>query len=339
MKTPDEAIEELEYAVQQLGFKAVLIASFVRRPVASVERSAARSPLQATWVDSFGLDSLYDYDPFWARCLELGVSPAAHSGAVGWDGHRSPSNYMFNHLGLLRDARRDALPFALPRRRHESIPEASPRAPRGRRLVGRPPLRTTSSATGRSAIPSRSSTTTPPSFDRELWNELFAARRRAAASSPRDPTSTSSPSASHDRARRTVDEFAACGLATDDDIPSASSRTSSSAARPTIRCPPRLRHALAPGGEPLRAIFGSDVGHWDVPDMRDVLHEAYELVEEGRLDAKQFRDFTFENAARFYTDTNPGFFEGTAIAEPARSWVAAQPAARETAASDAARRT
>ena len=37
------------------------------------------------------------------------------------------------------------------------------------------------------------------------------------------------------------------------------------------------------------------------------------FVEEERLDAKQFRAFTFENAARFYTDTNPRFFEGTAI--------------------------
>jgi hypothetical protein len=48
--------------------------------------------------------------------------------------------------------------------------------------------------------------------------------------------------------------------------------------------------------------------------MRGVLHEAYELVEEGRLDRAQFRAFTFENAARFYTDSNPRFFEGTAIA-------------------------
>jgi hypothetical protein len=47
--------------------------------------------------------------------------------------------------------------------------------------------------------------------------------------------------------------------------------------------------------------------------MRDVLHEAWELVEEGRLDRAQFRAFSFENAARFYTDTNPGFFEGTAL--------------------------
>ena len=100
MDTPEGAIEDLEYAVQQLGFKAALIASFVRRPVASVASLGGEVPMQASWVDSFGLDSLYDYDPFWQRCLDLGISPAAHSGAVGWDGHRSPSNYMFNHIGF-----------------------------------------------------------------------------------------------------------------------------------------------------------------------------------------------------------------------------------------------
>ncbi|MFB0987294.1 MAG: hypothetical protein QMB94_13435 [Phycisphaerales bacterium] len=47
--------------------------------------------------------------------------------------------------------------------------------------------------------------------------------------------------------------------------------------------------------------------------MRDVLHEAFELVEEGRLDDAEFRAFTFENVARFYTDTNPNFFKGTAV--------------------------
>ena len=38
-------------------------------------------------------------------------------------------------------------------------------------------------------------------------------------------------------------------------------------------------------------MLGSDIGHWDVPDMRDVVPEAYELVEDGRLVADQFRAF------------------------------------------------
>jgi hypothetical protein len=75
----------------------------------------------------------------------------------------------------------------------------------------------------------------------------------------------------------------------------------------------RDRIPLAAG---IGAMFSSDIGHWDVPDMTEVLCEAYENVEKGWLDADQFRDFVFGNVARFYTDTNPDFFQGTVVEEP-----------------------
>ena len=49
--------------------------------------------------------------------------------------------------------------------------------------------------------------------------------------------------------------------------------------------------------------------------MREVLHEAYECVERGILKPADFRDFVFENPARFYTDTNADFFAGTVVAD------------------------
>jgi hypothetical protein len=64
---------------------------------------------------------------------------------------------------------------------------------------------------------------------------------------------------------------------------------------------------------PLRALFASDVGHWDVRDMRDVVPEAYELVEKGHIDEQQFQAFVFENPVRLWTGGNPGFFDGTVI--------------------------
>jgi hypothetical protein len=110
------------------------------------------------------------------------------------------------------------------------------------------------------------------------------------------------------------DEFAACGIESPEDI------ARLFAPNFAFGCEaddPLVHHGFDRSGLPfgvqLSALFGSDIGHWDVPDMRDVLHEAYELVEEGRLDADQFRAFTFENVARFYTDTNPDFFRGTAV--------------------------
>jgi hypothetical protein len=47
--------------------------------------------------------------------------------------------------------------------------------------------------------------------------------------------------------------------------------------------------------------------------MRHVLLEAWELVDDGLLDADEFRDFTFGNAARMLTANNPDFFAGTAV--------------------------
>jgi len=63
----------------------------------------------------------------------------------------------------------------------------------------------------------------------------------------------------------------------------------------------------------LHALYGSDLGHWDVPDMGDAAHEAYELVEDGLLSAEDFRDMVFTNAAEFWTSTNPNFFQGTVV--------------------------
>ncbi|MBY0399124.1 amidohydrolase family protein [Myxococcota bacterium] len=314
MTTPEEAIEELEYAVRTLGYKAVLIASYVRRPIPAFAKHAGDVPLEATWVDSFGLDSLYDYDPFWQRCLDLGISPAAHSGATGWDGHRSPSNYMFNHVGffarpgetLCRSLFFGGVTKRFPKLRIALLEGGASWAVRLLHdLVGHYEKRN----------PKAIEHYDPAHFDRQLFGELFERHgRRLAAMAAAGPDIQELGFGSNDRSAPTVDEFAACGLESADDLPK---RFVPNFFFGCEADDPLVHHAFdvgsIPGGEPLHAVFGSDVGHWDVPDMRDVVHEAYELVEQGRLDRAQFCAFSFENATRFYTDANPRFFEGTAI--------------------------
>ena len=56
----------------------------------------------------------------------------------------------------------------------------------------------------------------------------------------------------------------------------------------------------------------------DVPDLRRVLPEACELVEEGVMSDADFRVFACGNAMRMLTAANPRFFEGTAVADAAR---------------------
>jgi hypothetical protein len=67
----------------------------------------------------------------------------------------------------------------------------------------------------------------------------------------------------------------------------------------------------------LNALFSSDIGHFDVPDMTEVLPEAHELVEHGLLDEDDFRDFMFANAVRFWGEVNPDFFKGTLVEKQA----------------------
>jgi hypothetical protein len=70
---------------------------------------------------------------------------------------------------------------------------------------------------------------------------------------------------------------------------------------------------LLPDGAQLNAFFGSDIGHWDVPDMRNVVPEAWEQVEHGHMTREAFRSFTYDNVVRMLSDVNPTLFTGTTI--------------------------
>ena len=59
-------------------------------------------------------------------------------------------------------------------------------------------------------------------------------------------------------------------------------------------------------------MMSSDIGHWDVTDMNEVVEEAHELVDDGLITEEDFRDYTFANAATLYAGMNPDFFKGTA---------------------------
>jgi hypothetical protein len=84
----------------------------------------------------------------------------------------------------------------------------------------------------------------------------------------------------------------------------------------------------SPFGARLYALYGSDLGHWDVPDMVEAAHEAYELVEKGVLSEENFRDLVFTNAVEFWTSTNPNFFQGTIVEDAVKQML---PRGRRTA--------
>jgi hypothetical protein len=60
-------------------------------------------------------------------------------------------------------------------------------------------------------------------------------------------------------------------------------------------------------------MLGSDIGHFDVKDMRTVIVEAHELVEHELMTPADFRDFAFANAVRLHGGMNGDFFAGTVV--------------------------
>jgi hypothetical protein len=56
--------------------------------------------------------------------------------------------------------------------------------------------------------------------------------------------------------------------------------------------------------------------------MDMVIPEAFEAVDEGRMDAAQLEAFVFSNAVHLHGSLNPSFFDGTAVEKEARAVLA-----------------
>jgi predicted TIM-barrel fold metal-dependent hydrolase len=317
--TPQEALDELDYATQALGLRGFLFGGLVLRPVPGHESVRA-----ARWVDGLGLDSAHDYDPLWRRCVELGVSPTFHSTGIGFGSRNSPTNYVANHVGNFA-AGNEAIARSL---FFGGVPSRFPEL-RFAFLEGGVAWGCTLYADilghfekrNREAIAHYD----PAALDRA---ELSRWIERDAPASFRERLGRldealgflSDPSESRDA----LDEFAPSGITRAEDVRDVFTRQyffGCEADDPTNAFAFDTR--VNPQGARLNAMFASDIGHWDVPDFRGVLPEAWELVERGLVDEAGFRQFAFENVVRLFGGTNSKFFEGTVVAEAAARVLAA----------------
>jgi predicted TIM-barrel fold metal-dependent hydrolase len=322
--TPDVAIEELEYCVRELGLKVAMLGSLMTRPVPAAAGADPEAARFAVWYDALGLDSAHDYDPLWARCVDLGVAPTFHSGARRQGLRLSPTSFTYNHIGHFAAAGH-AVCKAL------FLGGVTRRFPRLRfafleggvawgcllyaDLLGHWEKR------GGTAL----AHTDPRALDRSLLMDLvqkhgpeeMAAALRARDGWP-DPDAAGLTGGLAD-----LDDFAACRVAGQEDVRDlfvppfyfgceADDRMNAWA----------FDRRVNPLGARLNAIFGSDIGHFDVPDMLEVLPEAHELVEDGLIGEADFRDFTFANAVRLWGTGNPAFFAGTVVEKAAAAVLA-----------------
>ena len=327
MYTPEEAIEELEYAVKQLGYKVAMVGGLMRRRVAALEAENPEASKHAEWYDVVGLDSPCDYDPVWEKCRELRVAPSFHNGARSILLRNSPSNFCYNHIGHFASAGHavcKAMFFGGVTRRFSDLNFAFLEGGVGwacmlyADLIGHWEKRNGQAI--QSTHPSKLNRSALLEYTRKYGREAMIEAVSRGAGLDGDSNSALSGGVED------PDDYFRCKIGKKQDIKDLF------VPRFYFGCEaddPANAWAFNDRANPLRArlnaIFSSDIGHFDVPDMTAVVPEAYELVEHGLLTDDDFRDFMFANAVRFWGEVNPDFFKGTAV-EKAAAGVLAQSA-------------
>jgi predicted TIM-barrel fold metal-dependent hydrolase len=317
MYTPEEAIEELEFVSRQLGIKVVMLGSLIRRPIPALVQEHPEAAKFVEWYDPIAIDSEHDYDPVWAKLRELRIAPSFHNGARSILLRNSPSNFCYNHIGHFASAS-EAMAKAIflggVTRRFPELNFAFLEGGAGwacslfADLIGHWEKRKLDALEN----------TNPASLDRagllalaEKYGKpavVEAVRRGEGLDDNGDGTG----------GVPDLDDYARCQITSKQDFHDLYVK------RFFFGCEaddPINAWAFNRKANPMRArlnaFFSSDIGHFDVPDMTEVVPEAYELVEHGLLDDDDFRDFMFTNAVRFWGEVNLDFFKGTVVEKQA----------------------
>ncbi len=326
MNTPQEAIEELEFAVNTLGLKVINIPGSVKRPIRAIadKYPADQFPEIAKYAyyqDFYGLDSEYDYDPFWAKVVELGVPITTHYGSQGWTGRSSISNYMNNHIGHFADGSQafaKALFFGGVTKRFPQLrlglleggadwgahvyihlaDRFSKRSLEGLQnynpdLTNADELLSLFEKYGQEFI--QAHPLSKEELTKSVLGSSFSRHSRQPIASELEDFGAADIQSIEDIRDRWVNNFF-FGSESDD-------RTIGAA----------FNDKANPLGVKINAIYSSDVGHWDVPDLTSPLAESWDLVSEGVISEADFKAYVFGNPYKFYTEANANFFQGTAI--------------------------
>jgi hypothetical protein len=313
-RTPQSAIDELEYAVGKRGFKAIMLRGNQERTIPGAAQGI--DPQKAAWyVDTIGLDSPYDYDPLWRRCVELGVAVTQHSGSSQWSDRASISNFTFNHVGHFAESNhafaRSVFLGGVVRRfptlnfgfmeggvswacqmYGDLIEHWEKRRRAGLQYPSETNLGELHELIGRYG-------------DSKLKGHADAIMKNLDAFRPECSIEELA------RPEHVVDDFEAAGIASKADVRAVFSENFYFGCEADDRATmwafdPRM-------GVRLRPVFSSDFTHFDVPDFEEVVPEAFEMVEKGFVNEGDFREFTFANAARLHTRNKLNFFNGTVV--------------------------
>lgn len=327
--TPQEAIEEAEYLVNEAGLKAARIGCIATRPFEADAECQPDPARRRRYVDCLGIDSPYDYDPLWARLTELKLAVLDHSQGFGWGSRMSPTNMVYNHTGHFAAAhyasacglflggvtrRFPNLNFAFLEggaawATNLCLDLAGHWEKRNRKVM-REHLHPSNLDKGhlRALLEQYGDDRLRPHMDDILERNLdlsapFETVEQVAARHEDSDDFEKLHVSSADELRRLFTSNFYFGCEADD-------RTAAWAFDPRMNLP-------------LKAMFSSDISHFDVPDGTEVLEEAWELVEHELITASDFRKFTFSHVVNLHGGMNPDFFKGTIVEGAAAAELAA----------------
>src|SRR3984885_2441535 len=282
MHHPEEAIAELEFVTKQLGSKVGMFGSGMPRPVDAAEASDTESQRFTVWYDVLGIDSPYDYDPVWKKCVELGIAPTFHSSASGQGLRNSPSNFVYNHIGHFAAAGHAVAKGIFLGGVTRRFPQINLAFLEGGVGWGWQLFGDLIEHWERRGAPALKRMD-PDKLDRKLLLDLVekhgygdilnVLKSRDGWPDPNAKTLTGN--------RTELDDFAACRIAKKEDWVELFAKPYYFGCEADDRMNATAFSKGIPFGAQLNAIYSSDIGHFDVIDFRDPLPEAYELVEDG----------------------------------------------------------
>jgi predicted TIM-barrel fold metal-dependent hydrolase len=331
--TPEEAIEEATFVKKELGLKVIMMAgAFPRVLPAYADQAKNQADFRMKpndlpyYIEALGLDNQYDYDPLWKACTELGLAVTAHGGSRDWVDRMSWSNDVYNHIDHFANAghtfakavflggvvkRFPNLNFAFleggmgwgtslccdlqghwEKRNWKAMQENL--RPSNLNMTE---LRKLMQQYGGPRMKER----IDEIFASFEWNKMNATVEDLTAREKEhyDDFVHLGPIGSKREIREMYAKNFYFGCEADD---------------PTtmFAFDPRMKVRL-------KAIFSSDIGHWDVHHIDQVLPEVYEALEHGHLTEADFRDFTFSNIVNLHGGMDADFFKGTVVEQAAKA--------------------
>ena len=307
MHTPEEAIAELERCAA-LGIDVVGLPHGVVRPIPAprLEAAACLWPGLTHWLDTYGLDSEHDYDPVWARCGQLRLPVTLHGGLALDARHtQAVTSFVWNHLGLhasMMDQVCRSLVLGGVTHRFPDLPFAFLEGGVGWAAL----LAAGLVEHWERRSPDGLAATDPAALDVDALAREFERFGRPTDGLDRLRALGGPPPAERDEWRHT-------GAADERDVLDRLVRSCWFGCEGGDRTVAFAFSPALPHGVRLQAAFSSDLGHWDVESIGDVVAHAHRHVEDGLLTDADFRDLVFANPARLFLRANPAFFAGTPV--------------------------